>query len=328
MRSLKLILPLALVLGLSWAAHATVTSYPVYHPAVAPQLDGDVAGDPAWQTIPEATGFRALGGDYAQAKQTAVRMCWDQAGLYVAFVAEEPDVAVMKPAVRDGGPTWTEDSTEIFMQPRPPAGQTYQIGVTAGGARAAGEGFPDVAKIRVAAKLGVANYALEILIPWAVLDCTPKAGDTWRGTVCRNIFTTQSGGDKFSSMSPLQSRFLEPENFTALVFQAKTLDAAAATQANAALNHDYRTALLAGVLNLADLGKTYEPALRGALKDEKYGAQARQLLRGWRQVARLAARKDAAPVPELRQALQVNRELPQQSYDLKYRILLRQLLLD
>lgn len=326
MRSFTVVLLAVLVLA--GASQATVTSYPLYRTAVAPVVDGDVAGDPAWQTIPAATGFRVLGGDYAQAKQTTVRLCWGDEALYVAFVAEEPDAALLKPAAGDGGATWAEDSLELFLQPRPPTGQTYQIGVTCGGAKGSGEGYPDIAKVQTAARIGNGFYAIEARVPWGVVDAQPQVGAKWRGTVCRNIFTTRSGGDKFTSLSPLQSRFLEPDNFATLTFMAEKLDQAQAQEISEGLNREYRASLLDQLAQLAASGKQYEETLRSARQDVKYGAEARDLLRSWQRLERLEAHADKAPTDDIRAGLLSAQGLGQRSYELKYRILLRQLMLD
>jgi hypothetical protein len=317
-----------ITLCLALPALATVTTYTVYRPAVSPVVDGDVTDDPAWRMIPEATGFHVLGGGYTQAKQSATWLCWDAGAIYVALVAEEPDAAELKPSARDGGATWTEDSMEVFLQPRPPTGQTYQFGVTAGGAKGAGEGFPDLRQVQAAARIGETSYSLELRVPWAVVDVRPQAGDKWRGTVCRNIWTTTSGGDKFTSLSPLQSRFLEPENFATLIFSAATPDAAAAAKATQALNQDYRETLRKELRDLVATGEQYEDDLRSAVTDEVYGQQARELLRGWRRLARLNRRADEIALAEIRAGLAGSTNLERDSYEIKYRILLRRLLLD
>lgn len=324
-RTLALVTTLLAVVA---TASATVTRYPVHRVPVPPVIDGEVAQDPAWAVVPEATGFHVLGGGYTSAKQSTVRVCWDEEALYVGFIAEEPDAALLKPTTRDGGAPWSEDSIEVFLQPRPPSGQTYQLGVTAGGGQGAGEGHPDITQTTAAARLGESSYSIELRVPWAVVGARPRAGDRWRGTVCRNIFTTRSGGDKFTSLSPLQRQFLEPANFADLVFSDQVLDAAGAARITRELNASYHGTLQQQVRELAATRSEYEETLRSAVGDPTYGQEASALLQRWEALSALAARLAEASSIELRQGLAASRDLGRQSHELKYRVLLQQLLLD
>jgi len=101
------------------AAGAAPLSYPVFRTPAAVVIDGEVKQDAAWQGAPSVTGFSKLGGGYTNAKQSAAQMLWDDKGLYIAVVCEEPDAALLKPVVRDYGDTWAEDSLEIFRSRRP-----------------------------------------------------------------------------------------------------------------------------------------------------------------------------------------------------------------
>ncbi len=318
----------ALVLLAATLASATVTSYPAHRAPVSPVVDGDVAGDPAWAAIPEATGFHVLGGDYTVAKQSTVRLCWDDEALYVGFIAEEPDAALLHPTTRDGGSPWGEDSIEVFLQPRPPLGQTYQFGVTPGGAQGSGEGHPDITQTTAEGRVGEGSYSIELRVPWAVVDAQPKSGDKWRFTVGRNIFVTQSGGDKFTNLSPLQRQFLEPASYSDLVFSDEVLTAESAARLAQELNGPYRETLVGGIRDLAAARGQYEETLRSAVNDDTYGEEAGVLLAGWETLGQLNARLAQASTTELRQGLVTSRDLSARSHELKYKILLKQLLLD
>lgn len=298
-------------------------NYPVLRASAPVTVDGDVAGDPAWQGAPQVTGFSVLGSGYAKAKQTTAQMLWDDKGLYIAVVCEEPDAALLKPSVRDYGDTWSEDSLEIFLQP---AGQVYQIGVSAGGAKGSGEGGPEVGKITAAAKIGTDSYSIEVLVPPAVLKASLKSGDKWRGDICRNIFQTRSGGDKFTSWTPLQSRFLEPEHFATLTFGDQTATAAKAAQLTEELNAPYRQTLLTEVKDAASQGAQYREALKDASDDPTFGEPARKLLREWRQIETLSKGSDQANTLEMRKSLTQLQALNEQSYQLKYKYLINKLL--
>jgi hypothetical protein len=269
------------------------------------------------------TGFSVLGDGYATAKQSTARLLWDDQGLYVSVVCEEPDAALLKPTVRDYGDTWLEDSVEVFLQP---AQQVYQFGVTAGAAKGAAEGGPEIARITAATRIGTDSYSVEVLVPAAVLKATIRDGDTWRGEICRNIFTVRSGGDKFTSWTPLQSRFLEPENFATLRFSGEEASVARAAAVAEQLNAPYRQTLVAQVRDAAEQGRQYRDALGEASGDASFGEAARKLLDEWGRIATLAAAGEAADAVEMRALLTRLRGLGDQSYRVKYKYLINKLL--
>lgn len=316
-------LALAFLAGSAFAA-ATL-EYPVLRTAVPVTVDGQVQGDPAWRAAPQVTGFCVLGNGYTKAKQTVVQMLWDDQGLYVAAVCEEPDAARLKPAVRDYGETWAEDSLEIFLQP---AGQVYQIGVTAGGAKGAGEGGPDLGRITAAATIAADSYSIEVRVPAAVLKAVIRGGERWRGEVCRNTFTVHSGGDRFTSWTPLESRFLEPEHFAVLAFRDEAASAATATAATETLNAAYRQALQEQVRAAAAQGEQYRQALRQAAEDGTFGEAARALLADWDRLAVLSQASEAVGTPQMRASVNRLQELNRQSYTVQYKYLIRKLLRD
>jgi hypothetical protein len=291
---------------------------------VAPVVDGDVALDPAWEAIPSVTGFRVLGGGYTEAKQTTAQASWDDEAFYVAMVCEEPDAAQLKPVTRDGGPTWLEDSVEIFLQPKPP-GQTYQFGVTAGGAKGGFEGNPDIWQCQTAAKIGPDSYSIELRIPFAVVSTRPVAGDRWLVTFCRNIFTITSGGDKFTNWAPLQTRFFEPEHFLPIVLMAETPDAASAAKVTEQLNAPYRATLIGKLRAAAAAGREYTKDLAEASQDARFADQARDLLRQWQDIERVNRQAAKASLPEVRKAIRTMTTLAKTSYEVKYEYLITKL---
>ena len=318
-RQMLLVMALLVYAG----AQAATLDYPVLRSAVPVTVDGDVQGDPAWQGAPQVTGFSVLGDGYTKAKQTSVQMLWDDKGLYVAVVCEERDAALLKPSVRDYGDTWMEDSLEIFLQP---AQQVYQIGVTAGAAKGSGEGGPEISKITAAARIGADSYSIEVLIPAAVLKATIKGGDTWHGEVCRNIFTVRSGGDKFTSWTPLESRFLEPEHFATLTFGNETGNAAMAAPITEQLNAAYRQTMLAAVQAAAAQGEQYRAALQEASGDATFGEPARKLLGEWGRIGKLRESSSTAGTREMRASLTQLQALNEQSYKLQYKYLINKVL--
>jgi len=319
------LIPLLLLLVLP--ANAAGLVYPCYHPDVTPVLDGDVLDDPAWQNIPTATGFSVLGGDFTEVKQTSFQVCWDDTALYLAVVCEEPDVARLNPSVRDGGEAWLEDGVELFLQAGGGA-PVYQFVVTSGGARASGEGAGEFLRIEVGTSADDDSYTLEIAIPHAIVQATPQTGDQWRGNLCRNIVTRDSGGDHFTSWAPLGRRFNEPENFAGIALRGPAPDAAQVAAIDETLNLRYRAHLLAQLREVAARAPEYLPALGEATEDAEFGREARRLNNQWRSLQRLAQDTDAVPVAEVREMLKGADALAQASYDLKYAYLIGKLFTD
>ena len=311
-------LPVLLLLAFcAMASGAERMVYPCYRAPGAPVVDGVITGDPAWEPIPAVTGFSKLGDGYTDAKQTYVQACWDDQALYVGVICEEPDMARMQLQVRDGGDTWLDDGVEIFLQPRE-SRQATQFVVTAGGARGGYEGAPNILQYQAAAHAGEDLYGLEMRIPFELLGEPPELGDRWRGNFCRNIWTTHSGGDKFTTWAPLQRRFLEPEHFATIEFAGPPPDATRAAAIADQLNRRYRADLSRRRQAAAARSGEYRPALTEASGHVRYRSGARQLLRRWRELDRTLERTDTVPVSELRGILKGADALIQDSYDLKY----------
>lgn len=87
----------------------------VVHRASGPlQIDG-VLAEPAWDRAAKAGPFvRSLDGKPCSAA-TEARLLWDDANLYVAFLAEDPNVA--SPFTHDDEKLYTSNVVEIFLNP-------------------------------------------------------------------------------------------------------------------------------------------------------------------------------------------------------------------
>ena len=198
--------------------------------------------------------------------------------------------------------------------------------MTVSGAKGSGEGSPDITKCTAAGRIGKDSYSLEIRIPCAVLGApVPTAGTVWHATFCRNIQTTKSGGDKFTCWSPLEHRFLEPQNFGAIEFLDRTLPAAEAAKLTEDLNRGYRTSLSDELSAAARRGGEFTPALEQAAQDPRLGTRAKQLLEDWRRIEAVNQQAATAAVTDVRQALMSAGSLVQASYEVKYTFLLDRL---
>jgi hypothetical protein len=309
-------------------AAAGVPTYPCFRAPEPPVIDGEVRGDAAWEAVPGATGFRVLGGDYAVQKQATGFACYDDEHLYVAMLCEEPDIELVRSVMKDGDDLWAEDSVEIFVEPTR-GGLVYQFVVTAGGSRQGAEAMTGLAGWQAAAQRTEGGYGVELLLPFELFGVEPAA-QSCHIAFCRNIWTYDSGGDKFTTWPALTRRFLEPENFAALEFQPTAASPAQREHTESVLSGDYRASLAQQVTALAPAAGEYLPVLTLAAADEGSGLrrEARRVIQQWRQVERLARTVPEAAVARLREAAGQASALRQTSYDLKYRYLLEQLLED
>ena len=83
----------------------------------APELDGEVAEDPAWRDVPAATGFHDVGSTGPSTRQTSFRIGYTPEALYLGVVCEEPTPESIQAVMSDGDPLWNEDSVEVFLSP-------------------------------------------------------------------------------------------------------------------------------------------------------------------------------------------------------------------
>ncbi len=102
-----------LVLAL-FACKKTSPEYVVHRASGAIAIDGILA-EPAWDRAEKAGPFvRSLDGKPCTAS-TEARLLWDDENLYVAFLAEDPNVAGQ--FFKDDEPLYTSNVVEIFLNP-------------------------------------------------------------------------------------------------------------------------------------------------------------------------------------------------------------------
>lgn len=327
MRAVRCLLTAALLLALVLPAlHAADLTYPCHRNPTPPTLDGHVAGDPGWANIPGVTGFHRLGGGYTVAKQTVAHVTWDDDRLYVAMIAEEPDIAHVEPTMRDGGDCWLDDGVEVFVQP---AGRgPFQFVATTGGARTSGEGAAPLDAWEVATSQTDDTYTIELAISFEAFGVRPQAGDVWSINFCRNTFVYDSGGDKFTTWAPLEGRFLEPERFAPLRFEPGPLSEEQARRAEERLNADYRATLLRDLAALAGKADDHLPFLMERARDERHRPRAAPLRAEWRRVLRIQREADTAPLADIRAVLSRAERLQEASHQFRYETLIEELFED
>jgi hypothetical protein len=320
------LLALAIVFGCYLTparAQNTVLEYPLYKLPVAPVLDGHINDDPAWKGVPEATGFFKLGGTYTRAKQTWVRAAWRDDAIYLAVRAYEPDIAQLKAGGTDGGDLWSDDGIEIFVRP-PGVNDFYHFILNSKGARRGAEVAEGNLNWQAKASSDTDSYTLEIRIPFAIFGRTPKAGEVWRGNFARNIFTTISGGDKFTTWAPLKASFHEWQRFPRWKFIGTPPPADKLAEVEAQLNNAYYDFLRADIAQNAAQSATYVPTLQQAAKYPQFAA-ANALLSDWEKVQHAQSLGKLASDEDLRGTVALGENLIVKSKKLKYDFLFWQL---
>jgi hypothetical protein len=92
----------------------TQVALPEYHlpkASKAPVIDGRL-DDEAWKAAPAVTLLGSVDGRPVS-KKTTVRLLWDEANLYVAFDAEDPDIWGTK--LKKDDDIYNEDAVEVFL---------------------------------------------------------------------------------------------------------------------------------------------------------------------------------------------------------------------
>ena len=197
-------------------AQAVLTAY---HTDAPPELDG-VLSDACWQAASVTSHFISAEGAGLPDEQTQVRICWDDANLYVgveAFEANlEPRLNMLhmvkaEQTGRDAN-VFSDDCIEVFLQP--PGDTHYHFAANSGAgtyeARNLGEDWD--CEWQCIAKRGSNSYILEMAIPLAALGGKPEG--EWRANFCRE----RTAVKEFSTWSGLQGAFHQPDGFGTLRF--------------------------------------------------------------------------------------------------------------
>ncbi len=174
--------------------------------AAVPAVDGDVLGDPAWQGVSPATGFRQTTPDEGQpaTERTEVRIGFDDQTLYVGVVCydREPDGIIVSDSRRDASLEETDsfqvildtfhDRQNGFVFGTNPAGLVYDGQVTREGSGGMTSGGGDFnlnwdAAWEVKAAISEVGWSAELAIPFRTLRFGKGDVQTWGVNFQRNL---------------------------------------------------------------------------------------------------------------------------------------------
>jgi len=187
-----------------------------------PVIDGDLS-DACWAAAEPLTDFtRQKDGEHALV-DTEVRLCFDEAHLYVAFRCDEPAVDELKANhMEHDSDIWRDDDVEVFLCPNDDHHTYYQLMINSRGALADGRFDGGIRQgtrewesdAEIGSAVGDDFYAVEVAIPFEALGL-PGAmeGARWAGNFCR---TRYAGGEEITCWS--YPGFHQMEGFAGIVF--------------------------------------------------------------------------------------------------------------
>ena len=193
-------------------------------------LDGDMT-EPIWETVPTHTGFKKLisrgGGEPPVQTEFKVLSCEDR--VYVGIKCLEPDGMEGILASRNYLNSYNGHAVEVFFSPSGNNFEFYQFVVTINGDvftqyySEGGNIKPDYYRPdwTHAVHIGEDYWSVELEIPLTAFYWTPQNrwNSKWLFNISRDRMYFENGKyreTQYSTWSPLQFRFLEPENFQSL----------------------------------------------------------------------------------------------------------------
>jgi len=186
---------------LSFAAAKDV-SYPlpvyaVLRAETPPALDGWLESD-SWRGAHWIETFLSVETAQPADKPTAVALLWDDQYLYVGFKCREPRLGYLHANAVEAHEVWLDDAVEIYLKSVVPGIESVDTAVNTIGMVCPafkvisdpGWGtyqFQTPGGVRAAIRCTGDGWQAEIAFPFGEQQLpTPRAGDLWRGNLCRN----------------------------------------------------------------------------------------------------------------------------------------------
>ena len=203
--------------------------------ASAPTIDGR-GDDVCWRNTVACTGFVGLRSLPPAQADTSVRLCYDEANLYLLVTCREPilNVAgqrrgqfVAKIAERDAD-VYHDDSVIILLDPADTGEQVFDFTINALGtvadAHAPGPNLWDSRDLewdsgtRAEGHIGEDVWTVEMAIPFEDLGGAPRPGDTWQAGLGR----IAKARKETTSWHPARAGFHDPVQLGTLLFGGAT----------------------------------------------------------------------------------------------------------
>jgi hypothetical protein len=182
-------------------------------------VDGDLS-DPAWAGAARVQLQYTPDGKPAPVETTAM-LLYDDEALYVGFDCAEPDTTKIKATVtKRDGPTFYDDSVEVFIDPGRTQRTYYHLSTNTLGTQFDQKVLSPAwnAEWTSAAKVLNGRWTAEVAIPFTSLGVTaPTAGDKWGLNLTRNRWVT--GSVEYMAWAVPYGSFHTPDRFGTAVFR-------------------------------------------------------------------------------------------------------------
>jgi len=195
----------ALQVDLSARKHLAIPELPS-----APQLDGDL-GDEAWDHAARTDTWMVNTGERPAPVQTTAWLGIHGGTLFVGARADEPNVGgILATVTEDGGPAWSDDCIELFVDGNLDLQSARQLVINSAGAVTALDNGPGDWRVDVAraTRVGEDAWFAEFALPVAGLGLT---GTDFGINICRE--RRAAGGTELSCWSPTGGGFHQPGRF-------------------------------------------------------------------------------------------------------------------
>ena len=152
---------------------------------------------------------------------TNVYLTYDDKCLYMGFDAVEPNMDRLKATVdKRDGPTFYDDSVEVYVDPTVKHGEYYHLSTNTLGTRF-DENVLDPewnAQWTTASMKGASGWTVEMAIPFASIGASaPTPGARWALNLTRNRWTT--GLPQYLTWAVPYGGYHNPDRFGTIVFQ-------------------------------------------------------------------------------------------------------------
>lgn len=253
--------------------------YPIYPLQGAIVMDGRMDEAP-WQGAPMGTDFIPLDSAIPPSK-TLFRLLYDSEALYLGIWAESNKTNRIAPPQKADASVWDNDCVEFFFQPG--ADKRYsQFAVSATGKRFSA--WSDSAPLPLSAWQGAAcqasdSYTLELRIPFSLWSAAPWKSVSSPGNICRTV--PRAEAPLYSAWTPLGVKFHEPERFAEFQFRKAPAAENQIERINTFVNLVYGTeAVTRAKTRLGDYDILLQMAAGLAAPDAKAAA----VIQGWKTV--------------------------------------------
>jgi hypothetical protein len=186
----------------------------------APQMDGVIVGDSAWDGTQAAVDFLTLSNGVTATNATEIRTIWNDEGIFFGITVQTPPGYT---PMTDNDQPSRNDAVEIWLRLRPDADVWQQIIIDASGRTAAylsndGNSGPNELDFETKTSPFDGGWSAEVAIPFSALGLTKPENDAVTGFAVHRVDHSVSPPE-LSSWAALD-RFSQTAKFPQLIFSS------------------------------------------------------------------------------------------------------------